>query len=105
MGSGHESGEHLPPTGWQATVREHGERPVQMNPTWFIPGLRAAQNYEVRVARERRANGHTAIAGSRCLDAGTTPPPRFLALPDCCSVHILKLQLAAHHTVASRFNP
>jgi hypothetical protein len=32
------------------------------------------------VARELRVNGHTAIAGGRCLDAGFMPPPSSLSI-------------------------
>jgi hypothetical protein len=54
--------------------------PSSKDPKWFIPGPRDERRYEVRVARKPRGNGHTAIAGGRCLDAGVMPPPSLMSI-------------------------
>jgi hypothetical protein len=70
------SGGHRPPPRWQVTVRECRECPVQSRPSGSFRAHATSANHHVRVARASRMNGHTAIAGGRCLAAGFMPPPR-----------------------------
>ena len=76
MGAGHGSGGRRPPPRWQVTVRERRECPVRSTPSGSFRALEPSANHHARVARKPRMNGHTAIAGGRCLDAGFMPPPR-----------------------------
>ena len=86
MEARHGSGGHRPPTRWQVTVRECRECPVRRTPSGSFRAHATSANHHVRVARASRMNGHTAIAGGRCLDAGVMPPPRSSASPDHRSV-------------------
>ena len=74
------SGGHRPPPRWQVTVRECRECPVQRTPSGSFRAHATSANHHVRVARASRMNGHTAIAGGRCLDAGFMPPPSLIRI-------------------------
>ena len=76
MGARRGSGGHRPPPRWQVTVNECRECPVRSTPSGSFRALATSVNQLARVARASRMNGHTAIAGGRCLDAGIMPPPR-----------------------------
>jgi hypothetical protein len=76
MKAWHGSGGHRPPPRWQVTVMERLECPVRRTPSGSFRASATSANQLARVARQSRGNGHTAIAGGRCLDAGIMPPPR-----------------------------
>ncbi len=74
------SGGHRPPPRWQVTVRECRECPVQSTPSGSFRAHATSASRHAQVARASRMNGHTAIAGGRCLDAGFMPPPSSLSI-------------------------
>ncbi len=74
------SGGHRPPPRWQVTVRECRECPVQRTPSGSFRAHATSASRHARVARASRMNGHTAIAGGRCLAAGIMPPPSSLSI-------------------------
>ena len=80
MKARHGSGGHRPPPRWQVTVSECRECPVQRTPSGSFRAHATSANHLARVARASRVNGHTAIAGGRCLDAGIMPPPSSLSI-------------------------
>ena len=80
MKAGHGSGGHRPPPRWQVTVRECRECPVRRTPSGSFRAHATSANHHIRVARASRMNGHTAIAGGRCLAAGIMPPPSSLSI-------------------------
>ena len=90
MEAGRGSGGHRPPPRWQVTVKECQERPVQRTPSGSFRAHATSANHHARVARVSRENGHTAIAGGRCLDAGIMLPPRSSESPDHQSVVFMK---------------
>ena len=49
--------------------------PTSKHPSCSFRAFALSASQLARVARELRVNGHTAIAGGRCLDAGFMPPP------------------------------